>query len=111
MSNIEYRGNKIHIGSHTVTLPDEIENVVEINNTIILLLEPFGKAAPQNVVAFDDSGTKVWDIDTTPAEEGKSSPYTGLKKTDSRIIAFGYNSRRYEVDPQTGSIEDIEFFK
>ena len=111
MSDIEYNENRVQIENQTISLPDKIGNAIEHEDTLVLILEPFGEAAPQNIVAYDRSGTKLWDIETTPADDGKSSPYTGIKKVDNRVIAFVYNSRRYEVDTQTGEIEDIGFYK
>jgi len=111
MDGIEYSGKRLQIGNQSIALSDEIENLVEKEDIIVLLLDAFGDTAPQNIVAYEKSGAKLWNIEPASADDGKSSPYTGLKESDDRVVAFAYNSRRYEVNTQTGATKNIGFYK
>lgn len=111
MGEIYASGTELHVGDRTVTLPDEIEDVVEIDELIVVRHGKLGSDAdPDNVRAFDREGSLVWTAE--PAPEGSASnQYVGLRVEDGELWAPAWQGTDYRLDLETGDRIDSVFKK
>ncbi|QLH81922.1 hypothetical protein [Halosimplex pelagicum] len=111
----------VEIGDVALTLPHEVETVVEHGDLLVVLLDtltPLAAAdrgerdapvplADRNVLGFDSRGTLRWHVE--PVSEG--DPYVSLVDDDGRLRCGNWRGYDCVVDPSTGELTDVTFTK
>ena len=120
---VAHTGNEITINGHKVTFPQEIEEVVVLEDRVILrlLTDDFEEGDPlegQNILALDAEGKLLWRIEgpiyTNLNEQDEKVPggYSGLAKSDDgQIFAFIPIGYVLDLDSNTGKVSNPVFVK
>jgi outer membrane protein assembly factor BamB len=108
MSEIEYTGNEITIEGTTHELRHQIGDVIDDTDVIIIRLSPeSGEYDKQNVLAFDRNGQKLWESEVP--QKGSQHTFLGISKQNDKIVGRSWNNHRYQIDPETGELEDLGY--
>ncbi len=101
-----YHKNKIIDNKKLIkTFEEEIWDLVEISNTIIVLMKvPFDRSQSynksHNVYALNKEGDILWQID--PKNKANDSSYTWINKRGDKLFVNDFSCFRYEVDLKSG---------
>ncbi|MFC3959728.1 hypothetical protein [Halovivax cerinus] len=112
MTTIDESGTELRIDGETVTLPEPIEDVEEVDDTVVVLFGD-GSSEPSdtNVWAFATDGAKLWEIEAATLPTGDAYRYTGIAVEDGALRASNWKGGTYHVDPTDGSIVESELTK
>lgn len=111
MGEITFEENVISIREKEIQLDHEIRTVVKKDGVIIVLFAPASND-PRNVIALDEDGNKLWEIEPVRTHSGDEySPYTGLIIEEGSIVGSNWNSKDYKIDRGTGNVTRLRTFK
>ena len=108
----EIKENKLTInGNQSIKFKYNVKNVVEVNNTIIVLLDiPPKESMSENIFAISDEGQILWQIEPRK-DSTKNDPddvYVGLHYINQdEIKAFHWQGLAVVVDTFTGKIKSV----
>lgn len=105
MTKISTQGKKIEIGSEIVEFDTEILDAKVVDGTVIVLFNQ-GDMDPRNVIALNENGEQMWQIQPLkkPGEDG-SIPVGELNVTENTVQVRDVGQNRYELDVETGEVE------
>lgn len=117
---ISLRNNnrEIEIDGTGVLLPFSIREHTIFNNLVIALFHTYtADVSPkydidppprrQNIIGISKSGEKAWEVSEPPkgADDTVDDPrYTAIDDLTGRVLATHRNGRRYEINPDDGTI-------
>lgn len=113
MTEITYSDNVLTIGSEQIELRTQIHQVLEVDDVVLVVLEPHDNAHefdPQNVLAFDQAGNKLWEVEP-PDDRAESHEFVGLARNGDDVVGTSRHSHRYRIDLETGAVEDLGYFR
>lgn len=88
---------EIKINNKRIVFTDRIKTILEFNNfVIILLLDKQYK--PNNVVAYNNNGDKVWEINDILMIKKPSGFDEIEKKSDTTLSAYCITGILYDID-------------
>lgn len=107
---------KIAFNNRQVTLPSgttvlmsrPIEEVVEINGSLIVRLDT---AEVDNIYFVNPDGTIKWQIDSNDHKELLPGYYTALWTDNGKLKAFNFGCWDCSIDLETGKIIETKFTK
>ena len=112
MNDITTDGRRIVIGENQIPLPAEITSVVQIQDTVVVLLDPDDEVqSDQNVWAFDTDGTLLWKAEKTRSPSNDINCYVKISEDDGNLWAADWKGMEYEIDPSTGKHVSKNFRK
>ncbi|WP_232685982.1 hypothetical protein [Halobacterium zhouii] len=110
---VEFTDNELTVEGTSIKVRHPIKEALETDDTVLVVLDiPRDVEDPHNVLAFDTSGRKLWEIEAVQSKHSeKRLPYITVTVKDTQIVAKNWNSHRYEVDAETGGVTELGFFK
>lgn len=96
-------GQRLQIGNETIRHPRELEQVLVVKETVVVLFKIRNVREDQNVVAFNTDGSRRWTIES-PVESDVGRQFTGISYEDDQLVASNWDNYRYTVDITTGEI-------
>jgi hypothetical protein len=109
MINVEYNGSTVEIDGHRIELDEPIKKtVVHQDNAYVLLdhtdLSPSNRN--QNIIALDADGSRLWQVDASPASDDQNNPFTGISMHGGQLIGFTWKGISVEINHDTGAWEN-----
>ena len=109
MNTISVKGRKLSINAHSVHFDAEIEEIIDLNESVIVLILPEKDFAFINNIYSVKDGKITWRIEDTSNYNPNyiSRPYSGIRvyEKDRRLIIVNdFMGRRFLIDPQNGKI-------
>lgn len=108
MNTIDYQlqGGVLWIAGARVDLPYEVDEVLEMQDLVIVRVEPpVGQIFNRNVFAYTKQGLLVWEIEESPHGTELDKPFVGIRKGEpGELIAANWNGVDYSVNLKSGSI-------
>jgi outer membrane protein assembly factor BamB len=112
MTDIEYNERSVKIKGTTVTLPDPPQKHVEVDETIVLLIDTLAKSnLTRNVWGLSPDGTVRWKVEEGGPPDGKSHPYTGLTMKDGDVWVYNWDGHIYRIDLEDGQTLEKKYVK
>ncbi len=111
--NFQTKDGALVIAGRPVELPFPVQEVVECQDSIIVMIEPSaGVIFNRNVFAFSAQGELIWQIEECPHGTEVDKPFIGIScNNDDRIIASNWIGVDYLVDARSGGIAATAFNK
>ena len=112
--NYKLIDNKLYINNNVINLPYPVHKVIEISNSIAVLLEiPMKKLLNRNVYLFSSEGEQIWQIEEPIVlDKEYSSPYTNIWLSEQGdLLAYSWSGFEYIVDLENGSAKKSTFKK
>jgi len=111
MSEISHAGNTLKIGNEDIHLRSEIKEVTQLPNKILvtIMADPDDRPeTPSNIVCYSYNGDFLWSIDVPDRSASYGEPsYKGVVVEDGNVYAYNWNTYKYRVDLDDGSIEEL----
>ena len=108
-------GDELIVGGTTISFPADVFDVLEIDDTFVVLLEWVETDHPdkhRNVYAVDPDGSIRWQIDECPdVTGGGHDVYSGLYDHEGELWVTNLNGMKYKVDQDDGRILEKKFVK
>jgi len=111
---VAYHDDLIEINGSPAEVRRDVKDVLEKDGIVIVLLtQPSEGDDPRNVLAFDHNADQLWEIEPVHHKSMSSepAPYISIQERGDQIVARSWNSYRYEVDPETGTVTEIGFVR
>lgn len=108
MDAIANKGDRtIAINGQIIELPASIRHGIVFGEIFVVVLD--GEYSMRNVLAFDGTGKKLWQIED-PDVETRDYGYVMVNDHNGHLVAH-FRGAQYFINPKTGKICDITFDK
>lgn len=94
---------EIKINNKRIVFTDRIKTILEFNNLVIILLLD-KQYKPNNIVAYNNNGNKVWEINDILRIKKPSGFDEIEKKTDTILSAYCITGILYDIDIENKKI-------
>ncbi len=99
---------EIIINNKKITFPEKIKTIVEMSNMVIVLY--LGKQyIPNNIVAYNSSGCKLWEINEILKIRNPSGFDEIEMKTNTILSAYCITGILYEIDVEKKNLVSSVF--
>lgn len=88
---------EMKINNKRIVFTDRIKTIIEFNNLVIVLLLD-KQYKPNNVVAYNNNGNKVWEINDILMIKKPSGFDEIEKKSDTTLSAYCITGILYDID-------------
>lgn len=112
MTTVKKDSGELVIDGDRIALPAAVESVVQIRDSVIVLLDAQDNVAPrQNIWRLDTSGNVLWRAKTVRGPSGDMNCYVDIRERDGHLWASDWKGMEYKIDLETGNHIDRSFRK
>ncbi len=114
MTDFNYTDTTLKIGGKNIDFEDPIQKVIGHDCVVYVLLEYSNlsdKYQNQNIVAIDQHGSELWQVDPSPNSKEKNNPYTGIGIEEDQVIAYTWDGISVILDPDAGTWDNPQLSK
>jgi hypothetical protein len=118
--SLTFSGTSIFIDGQSVEMPWPVLDAIEQGDKVFVLLDPNsylldpnykvtrrqGTPAIRNLIAITRTGTNLW-----KAEMPEASDYYYRISSAVPLLAYSFSAYQCEIDPEYGTIRNMEFLK
>lgn len=114
MINYSINGNELTVNNTLVKFNYPIYKFVDFKGLLIVLLEFKNSDNPKDfynaVYAVSDTGDIVWQMEDVKRVLGtiEPDPLVNLAVSDTNLIAVDFCSRKYTINPNDGTIQNVQ---
>lgn len=109
---VEFEDNHLQIGDSEAKFESNIDSVVSVDDVVAVLLEPQGSDPERdNIIAFDQNGTKLWQAEPVRPFASGADCYMRIWEREGELWAGSWGGYEYQIDLETGEHIDSEFVK
>jgi hypothetical protein len=112
MAEIKYKGYVLNIDGEKIQLPMKIMNTIQVDDKIVVDLntrDEKGEVVTNNVRCFTTDGDQLWEIESPDRPPRSGEPvYTHVHEEDGELFAHNWNTYKYKVNLEDGSIKEIK---
>lgn len=104
------RQGALEIGGVAVDLPSSVTQLVELRESIVVLVRDAEHLPRRNVFCYDQAGRRLWTIEKS-GFRGAFDPYMRLWTEGGQLIAESWQGIAHLVDLENGSVAVCGFSK
>lgn len=112
MLSVKFEGKLLTIDDAAVLMPHEIRDAFALGDKVIVFLDPdadLGRSGQyRNLLALDPAGASVWQAELPTDRD--SDVFTRIVSREP-LVADSFSSFECEIDPRTGRLLSMRFFK
>lgn len=110
-NNFDFKNNVLYKdGERFLSFLSNIEKVLVLKNSIVILLAYSSSAGSQNIFCFDFHKNQKWQI-SKPVELHHDNYFSAIYLREDEFYAYNINGVEYHLDKETGDVLDTELIK
>jgi len=111
MMDVSCNRKEVEIGGKTASLRAEIKKTVVKDEIVIVLLDPDGETSGNtNVVGFDRTADRRWEIESAPVDRDEK-PYVDIREEGDDVVVDNWVGVRASVNLDDGALGDESLTK